>query len=121
MHPFRIKHRRGDQQGEFWEWDGDKESPTYSPSLLVYGSVHMCKEDHKEECKDYQHCDQSGHAVIEDKYYHIGPHTSDPPRGNCHSFVRDGKWEFLNDCDHEFRGKTVPLADIPLWWLGDDG
>lgn len=30
----------------------------------------------------------------------------------CHHFVRHGQIEFLGDCTHAFRGKTVPL---PLW------
>lgn len=30
----------------------------------------------------------------------------------CHSFVRDGKIQFLNDCTHELAGKTV---DLPEW------
>lgn len=30
----------------------------------------------------------------------------------CHSFVRDGKIQFLNDCDHQLKGKTV---DLPEW------
>lgn len=34
---------------------------------------------------------------------------------NCHSFLRDGVWEFLNDCTHEFAGKKVPLPDLPEW------
>lgn len=29
----------------------------------------------------------------------------------CHSFVRDGKIEFLSDCHHELRGQTVDLPD----------
>jgi hypothetical protein len=29
----------------------------------------------------------------------------------CHSFVRDGKIDFLNDCTHELAGKTVDLPD----------
>jgi hypothetical protein len=29
----------------------------------------------------------------------------------CHSFVRDGRIEFLSDCTHELAGKTV---DLPL-------
>ncbi len=28
----------------------------------------------------------------------------------CHSFIRDGLIQFLNDCTHELSGKTVPLA-----------
>jgi len=37
------------------------------------------------------------------------------PDGNikrCHSFVRDGKQQYLADCDHSLAGKTV---DIPDW------
>lgn len=30
----------------------------------------------------------------------------------CHSFVRDGKIEFCNDCGHKLAGKTV---DLPAW------
>jgi hypothetical protein len=30
----------------------------------------------------------------------------------CHSFIRDGKIQFLGDCTHELRGKTVDLPDI---------
>lgn len=27
----------------------------------------------------------------------------------CHSFIRDGKIEFCNDCHHELAGQTIPL------------
>lgn len=30
----------------------------------------------------------------------------------CHSFVNDGKIQFLSDCSHEFAGKIVDLLDI---------
>ncbi len=30
----------------------------------------------------------------------------------CHSFIRDGHWQFLNDCTHHLKGKTVPMTDI---------
>lgn len=29
----------------------------------------------------------------------------------CHSFVRDGQMQFLNDCTHELAGITVPLPE----------
>lgn len=35
------------------------------------------------------------------------------PRGRCHSFVRDGRIQFLADCQHELAGKTVDLPEIP--------
>ena len=30
----------------------------------------------------------------------------------CHSFVTDGKIQFLNDCTHHLKGQTVELYDI---------
>jgi len=30
----------------------------------------------------------------------------------CHSFVRDGRIQFLNDCGHNLAGQTVELPDI---------
>jgi hypothetical protein len=32
----------------------------------------------------------------------------------CHSFVRDGQWQFLGDCTHKLANKTVPLEPFPL-------
>jgi hypothetical protein len=30
----------------------------------------------------------------------------------CHSFIRDGRWEFLSDCTHSLAGQTVEMIDI---------
>lgn len=38
-------------------------------------------------------------------------HNGSPPLV-CHSFVRDGRIEFLNDCTHALSGTTV---DLPAW------
>lgn len=32
----------------------------------------------------------------------------------CHSFVRDGKIQFLPDCTHELRGMTVPMERLDV-------
>lgn len=32
----------------------------------------------------------------------------------CHSFVHDGKIEFLSDCDHKLAGQTVEIPDLEL-------
>ena len=29
----------------------------------------------------------------------------------CHSFIRDGKIQYLSDCTHELAGKTVDMID----------
>jgi Family of unknown function (DUF6527) len=37
----------------------------------------------------------------------------------CHSFVREGRIEFLSDCTHDSTGKTLPLADLPDWVIAE--
>lgn len=38
--------------------------------------------------------------------------NANPPSPRCHSFVRDGRIEFLSDCTHAMAGKTVDLPEI---------
>jgi hypothetical protein len=33
------------------------------------------------------------------------------PKSRCHSFVKDGKIEFLSDCFHDLKNKTVELPE----------
>ena len=58
-----------------WEFNGDVDKPTVSPSILVrfpYGG-----ENHV-----------------------------------CHSFIREGKIQFLGDCTHRLADKTVELQEL---------
>lgn len=61
-----------------WDWDGNEDAPTFSPSIL---------------------CTYPGRR--------------------CHSFVREGHWKFLDDCDHELAGQRVPMVDLPKWLSGE--
>lgn len=70
---------------ERWSFNGDYEKPTFSPSMLAK----------------------------------IGPYPTadknDPMAGKtrvCHSFVREGKIQFLSDCTHDMAGKTVELPEV---------
>jgi hypothetical protein len=36
----------------------------------------------------------------------------DDPRRRCHSFIKDGKIQFLNDSFHKLSGQTVDLPEI---------
>jgi hypothetical protein len=38
--------------------------------------------------------------------------NKDYPDSRCHSFVRDGKIQFLSDCFHDLKNKTVELPEI---------
>lgn len=39
-----------------------------------------------------------------------------PPR--CHLFVRSGRIEYLDDCEHEYKGRTIDLP--PFQWFEND-
>ncbi|MFZ4620963.1 MAG: hypothetical protein ACOYNS_10410 [Bacteroidota bacterium] len=43
-------------------------------------------------------------------------YTNGRPDSVCHSYVTDGRIEFLGDCTHDLKYKTVDLPDIdPMW------
>lgn len=46
-----------------------------------------------------------------------GPRAGD---WRCHSFIRDGRWEFLPDCTHALAGQIVPMVPIPEEWDDTD-
>lgn len=74
-----------------WTWNGDWEKPTVSPSILVR-SIRDITDDE--------------HAKI------MAGEKLDIPKTICHSFVKEGKIEFLSDCTHELAGKTVNLENF---------
>lgn len=57
-----------------WQFNGDYDRPTFSPSLLV----HAAKR---------------------------------PNKRRCHSFIKNGSWQFLSDCSHALKDQIVPLRD----------
>lgn len=83
-----------------WEFNGDGDHPTFSPSVLV----------------------TSGHYV---SFFKPGDscwctyNAENPERpsratcSRCHSYVRNGMIEFLGDSTHALAGQTVPLPDWP--------
>lgn len=74
---------QGKRANGTWTFNGDYERPTVRASVLA--------------CV-YRKNPDSGNYDIE--------------YSRCHSFVTDGKIEFLNDCTHELAGQTVELPEI---------
>ena len=70
QHAFRIVGSKG--VGPIWEWNGDLDKATFSPSLLYRGG---------------------------------------PTQTTCHSFVRDGKIQFLGDCSHDLKNQIVEVPE----------
>lgn len=88
MHQVRVE---GEGQ-PLWSWNDDADRPTFTPSILVQ-TGHFVQPEGK-------HCDRSG--------------DPDWPCDCecCHSFVTDGRIQFLGDCTHALAGQTVDLPDL---------
>jgi hypothetical protein len=78
-----------------WSFNGDYEKPTFSPSVLVRGTQRITDEEHD--------------LIMS------GGHV-EPKPFVCHSFVTDGKIQYLNDCTHDLAGQTVELKDEGFWF-----
>lgn len=105
----------------YWEWNEKiDETFTISPSLLCYNSAHLCPPDfeHLAPCPDPESCGAVGHPLMNDgtRAHHVG-HAIEPAWGNCHSFIRNGMWEFLGDCAHKLASQTVPMVPVPDWLM----
>lgn len=74
-----------------WAFNGDLERPTFSPSILVRGFDWPTDEERARI--------MAGEEVPRRPFV-------------CHSFVRDGRIEFLGDCTHPLAGQTVDLPEL---------
>jgi hypothetical protein len=74
-----------------WQFNGDLDKPTFSPSILVKGTKDISDEEAKRILNGEQ---------------------INPIHFVCHSFVVDGRIQFLSDCTHELAGQTVELEEI---------
>lgn len=93
----------GPGSGPRWTWDGNAQQPTFDPSILVRTVRGKLTEAEWEEY-DAEYA-RIGLAVLEGRFGFT-----------CHSFVRAGQIQFLDDCSHALKGQTVP---IPTWPIAD--
>lgn len=78
-----------------WSWNGDLVNPTVEPSVKVSG----VQWDTTAVFFKPRHAVAPGQPIC------------------CHSYIRNGHWEFLEDCTHNLAGQTVPLPAIPTGLL----
>lgn len=76
-----------------WSYNGDHDSPTLYPSILVRGVKRSYGEGG----------DWNGWITTAE---------GKPVRTVCHSFVTDGRIRFLDDCTHMLAGQTVDLPEL---------
>ncbi len=86
-----------------WTWDGNAEAPTFNPSVLVR-SGHFAEgfDPAKRGCW----CTYDAEAIAK------GEEPSGFKCRRCHTFIKGGIVQFLDDCSHELRG-FHPLPDLP--------
>lgn len=75
-----------------WGFNGNGDAPTFTPSVLVQGSAKLTADEYQRVL--------AGESVQTAKTV-------------CHSFVTDGRIQFLGDCTHALAGQTVDLPDWP--------
>ena len=79
-----------------WGWNRSEESPTFTPSVLVtFG--------HYVDGTPEADCPICIRIRERDK--------DQTPCGRCHSFVTDGKIQYLSDCSHQYAGQTIELPE----------
>lgn len=85
MHRFAVD--KPQSNGARWTFDGSIEAPSFSPSMNIRTG--------KFADPSWQDPDGDSSSV-------------------CHYFLRAGQIEFLADCTHALKGRTVPLPELPL-------
>lgn len=82
-HEISVSKKNG--SGASWTFNGNFQRPTFAPSL-------------------------NRKINTPDMGRHYQPDVASTV---CHCFIRDGKIQFLGDCTHPLRGKTVDMPDVP--------
>lgn len=92
--------RVGGENRPAWNWNGDAERPTFTPSVLVTGRDFTEKGE-----AEYEAWVNDGCPGIEPEF--------EARDKRCHTFITDGMVQFLSDCTHQYAGQTLPLPDLP--------
>lgn len=97
--------RHGEGPGPRWTWNGDADKPTFTPSVLVTWSEPANLHDQDALKRDIAEAQRRRDA---------GEQNVKIPLANkvCHTFVTDGRIQFLNDCTHALAGQTVDLPPV---------
>lgn len=91
-HQITIKED-ANRQGPIWGYNGNPDAPTFTPSILVRGTRPLT-DDEAERLL-------AGDVSV----------SREPVRTVCHSFVTDGRIQFLGDSTHALAGQTVEIPD----------
>ncbi|GGF38066.1 hypothetical protein GCM10011321_31270 [Youhaiella tibetensis] len=91
------------RQGPVWGYNGNPDAPTFTPSVLVRGVRIEGGDEELDRILDTCKLPEDRERMLADKRINTV----------CHSFVTDGRIQFLGDCTHALAGQTV---DLPEHW-----
>jgi hypothetical protein len=103
--PHSIKVNSPGTPGPNWGYNGNPDAPTFTPSVLARttGAPDGRSVMTDDEAQEHDAiCRTSGReALFASRFGKV-----------CHSFVTDGRIQYLGDCTHALVGQTV---DLPCW------
>jgi hypothetical protein len=97
-----IGARGHENVGPCWGFNGNGDAPTFTPSILVRAVRVEGGDDEIDRILDTYKLPEDRERMLADKRINTV----------CHSFVTDGRIQFLGDCTHALSGQTV---DLPEW------
>lgn len=87
-----------------WSYNANPDAPSFSPSVLWRGINYKGGDAELDRILDTYNLPADREKMLADQRIDM----------ICHSFVRDGKIQFLGDCTHELAGQTVDLPEIDI-------
>lgn len=91
-----------DTQGPAWGYNGNPDAPTFTPSILTRFTRLDMDDDELDRILAQYNLPEDRERLLADKRVSVV----------CHSFVTDGRIQFLGDCTHALAGETVELPDL---------
>lgn len=82
-----------------WQFNGSVDQPTFNPSVLLRAKAYPSGKMWPSEDEIARM--QKGENLSASMTPYV-----------CHSFIREGMIQYLDDCTHELKGQTVALPDI---------
>lgn len=101
-----VGPRGSERVGPCWSFNGNGDAPTFTPSILVRAVRIDGGDAEIERILDTYKLPEEREAMLADKRINTV----------CHSFVTDGRIQFLGDCTHALAGQTV---DLPDWEVSE--
>lgn len=92
-HVVRVEELPGSGR-DVWEYNGNAAAPTFTPSYLL--TTHMWEPPVTPKNLDA---------------WRAAPWPQTKVAKVCHSFITDGRIQYLGDCTHHLAGQTIDLPE----------